>query len=46
MVVRKPENVMLINAPVKIIGRTLVTLPFVMSKSIVGESGTVFLLVL
>lgn len=33
----KPENVMLIHPPIRIIGRTLVTLPFIMSVSMVGS---------
>lgn len=37
LLVTKPENVMLIHPPIRIIGRTFVTLPFIMSVSIVGS---------
>lgn len=37
LLVTKPENVMLIHPPIRIIGRTLVTLPFIMSVSMVGS---------
>jgi hypothetical protein len=35
--VTKPENVMLIHPPIRIIGRTFVTFPFIMSVSMVGS---------
>lgn len=38
LLVTNPENVMLIQPPMRIIGRTLVTFPFIISVSMVGSA--------
>lgn len=38
LLVTNPENVMLIQPPMRIIGRTLVTFPFIMSVNMVGSA--------